>query len=122
MKSEHQRPASRDERTDAAVRAPTHAERCRTLVLQARSAALSTLARDPEGFPYGSLVTVAIDTVGRPLFLLSTLAERFVDVRCAMNVYTDAYLSLAGRGRTLRTLHRQTQTLDEEGLRDSLEL
>ena len=75
MKSEHQRPASRDERTDAAVPAPTHAERCRTLVLQARSAALSTLARDPEGFPYGSLVTVAIDTVGRPLFLLSTLAE-----------------------------------------------
>lgn len=58
-----------------AVRAPTHAERCRTLVLGSRSATLSTIARDPAGFPYGSLVTVAFDEVGRPLFLLSTLAE-----------------------------------------------
>jgi len=57
------------------VRAPTHAERCRTLVLRARAATLCTVARDPAGYPYGSLVTVAIDDVGRPLFLLSTLAE-----------------------------------------------
>ena len=41
----------------------------------ARSASLSTLAREPEGFPYGSLVTVAADAVGRPLLLISTLAE-----------------------------------------------
>jgi hypothetical protein len=72
---EHQRPASREAGTASAARAPTHAERCRTLVLQARSATLSTLARDPAGFPYGSLVTLAIDPVGRPLLLLSTLAE-----------------------------------------------
>lgn len=58
-----------------AARAPSHAERCRTLVLQARSATLCTLAREPAGFPYGSLVTLAIDELGRPLFLLSTLAE-----------------------------------------------
>jgi hypothetical protein len=57
------------------ARAPTHAERCRTLAAQARSAALCTIARDPEGFPYGSLVTVAVDAAGRPLMLLSTLAE-----------------------------------------------
>ena len=74
MVDQHQRPAARDRRSDAA-RAPTHAERCRTLVLRAGSAALSTLARDPEGFPYGSLVTVAIDGAGRPLLLLSKLAE-----------------------------------------------
>lgn len=55
--------------------APTHAERCRTLARQARSATLSTLAREPEGFPYGSLVTLATDSIGRPLLLLSTLAE-----------------------------------------------
>lgn len=58
-----------------AVRAPSHAERCRTLALGARSATLSTIARDPEGFPYGSLVTVAVDAAGRPLLLLSRLAE-----------------------------------------------
>ena len=39
----------------------------------ARGATLCTVARDPEGYPYGSLVTVAFDAVGRPLFLLSTL-------------------------------------------------
>jgi heme iron utilization protein len=72
---QHQRPASPDERAALAVATPTHAERCRTLAQQARSAALSTLAREPEGFPYGSLVTVATDDLGRPLLLLSTLAE-----------------------------------------------
>jgi putative heme iron utilization protein len=72
---EHQRPASREDRALAAISAPTHAERCRTLVATARAATLCTVARDPEGYPYGSLVTIAIDAVGRPLFLLSTLAE-----------------------------------------------
>src|SRR5690606_6742971 len=71
----HQRPASRDERAVADVRAPTHAERCRTLARGARSATLATVATDTTGFPYASLVTVAIDAQGRPLFLLSTLAE-----------------------------------------------
>lgn len=75
MTNAHQRPASPDERRAEQVKAPTHAERCRTLVARARAATLSTLAIDPAGFPYGSLVTVAIDERGRPLFLLSTLAE-----------------------------------------------
>ncbi len=57
------------------VRAPDHAERCRTLASQATSATLSTIARDPPGFPYGSLVIVAFDARGRPLLLLSELAE-----------------------------------------------
>jgi heme iron utilization protein len=38
-------------------------------------ATLATIARDPDGFPYGSLVTVAVDASGRPLLLLSQLAE-----------------------------------------------
>ena len=75
MKNQHQRPVSREEAVVAAVRAPTHAERCRTLVAQVKAATLCTLAREPAGFPYGSLVTVATDDAGRPLFLLSTLAE-----------------------------------------------
>jgi putative heme iron utilization protein len=75
MPSDHRRPAPREDDPGPAARAPTHAERCRTLASQARSATLSTIARDPEGFPYGSLVTVAIDGAGRPLLLLSELAE-----------------------------------------------
>jgi putative heme iron utilization protein len=58
-----------------AATVPTHAERCRALVGAARTATLSTLAREPEGFPFGSLVTVACDPKGWPLLLLSELAE-----------------------------------------------
>ncbi|MBX3262085.1 MAG: DUF2470 domain-containing protein [Labilithrix sp.] len=56
------------------VKAPSHAERCRTLAAGARAATLSTIASDPPGYPYGSLVTVAFDG-GRPLLLISRLAE-----------------------------------------------
>jgi heme iron utilization protein len=75
MPRDHRRPSPRDEIAVPDARAPSHAERCRTLAAQATSATLSTIARDPSGFPYGSLVTLAIDDVGRPLLLLSELAE-----------------------------------------------
>jgi putative heme iron utilization protein len=51
------------------------AELARELVEQSRLATLSTFALRPEGFPYGSLVAHAADDRGRPLFLLSALAE-----------------------------------------------
>jgi putative heme iron utilization protein len=74
--NDHRRPPSlRGEGTAPDARAPTHAERCRTLVSGAKSATLCTIAREPAGYPYGSLVTVALDGAGRPLFLLSELAE-----------------------------------------------
>jgi heme iron utilization protein len=72
---DHGRRGSSDDEHTADVKAPSHAERCRTLVSGVRAGALSTIARDPEGYPYGSLVTVAFDTAGRPLLLLSRLAE-----------------------------------------------
>jgi putative heme iron utilization protein len=76
MSNEHARPrSSPDNASRPPVREPSHAERCRTLALQARSATLCTIAREPSGYPYGSLVTVAVDALGRPLFLLSELAE-----------------------------------------------
>ena len=59
---------------DANVPTPTHAERARTLVAQSSTATLCTLAQEPEGYPYGSFVTVAFDN-GAPVFLISGLAE-----------------------------------------------
>lgn len=53
--------------------------------------------------------------------VLSTLAERFVEVRSAMNVYNDAYLAL-NRGRTVEIVERQAATLDEDNFRRSLTL
>ena len=49
---------------------------------------LCTLARDPAGYPYGSLVLHALDADGHPLLLLSTLAEH------TKNLLTDGRGSL----------------------------
>jgi putative heme iron utilization protein len=59
---------------DVDVPTPTHAERARTLVTQISTGTLCTLALEPQGYPYGSFVTVAFDN-GDPLFLISRLAE-----------------------------------------------
>ena len=56
------------------VPTPTHAERARTLVAGIPTGTLCTLAHEPEGYPYGSFVTVAFDN-GNPVFLISGLAE-----------------------------------------------
>ena len=55
---------------DVNVPTPTHAERARTLVAQISTGTLCTLAHEPEGYPYGSFVTVAFDR-GNPIFLIS---------------------------------------------------
>jgi putative heme iron utilization protein len=59
---------------DVNIPTPTHAERARTLVSRITTGTLCTLALEPEGYPYGSFVTVAFDN-GNPVFLISALAE-----------------------------------------------
>jgi putative heme iron utilization protein len=56
-------------------REPSHAERCRTLVASSTRGALSTVAADPAGYPYGSVASYALDDRGNPLFFVSTMAE-----------------------------------------------
>jgi heme iron utilization protein len=72
----------------------THAERVRTLVHQSGRATLCTIARDPAGFPFGSLVSVHIDFEGTPWVLVSTMAEHTAnataDDRVSMLVTEDA--------------------------------
>lgn len=41
----------------------------------ARRGALSTLAADPAGYPYGSVASYALDDRGNPLFFVSRMAE-----------------------------------------------
>ncbi len=54
---------------------PSHAERCRTLVASASRGALSTIAVDPAGYPYGSVATYGLDPTGNPIFFVSLMAE-----------------------------------------------
>ena len=71
-----------------ADRPPSHAVTARALVARARTGALSTIAREPNGFPYGSLVALAADEQGMPLLLLSQMAEhrQNLDVRSEASV------------------------------------
>lgn len=54
---------------------PSHAERCRTLVSAQSRGTLCTLAAEPEGYPYGSVASYALDDAGNPLFFVSLMAE-----------------------------------------------
>jgi len=53
---------------------PSFAERARTLMYLGRIGSLSTLSRKQPGFPFGSVMPYALDELGRPIFLISTMA------------------------------------------------
>src|ERR1700733_5716265 len=69
---------------------PTHAERVRTLLSVFSVATLSSLSRRHPGFPFGSLMPFALDSAGRPLFLISNMAMHTQnlkeDSRCSLLV------------------------------------
>jgi putative heme iron utilization protein len=53
---------------------PTYAERARTLAHLNRVGSLSTLSKRRPGWPFGSVMPYALDQIGRPLFLISSMA------------------------------------------------
>lgn len=53
---------------------PSHAERTRTLLSLATVGTLSSVSRKHAGFPFGSLMPYALDSAGRPIFLISSMA------------------------------------------------
>jgi heme iron utilization protein len=69
---------------------PSHAERIRTLMSLAPVATLSTISRKHAGYPFGSLMPFALDSLGRPIFLISNLALHTqnlrADSRCSLFV------------------------------------
>src|SRR5271156_5590713 len=69
---------------------PSHAERVRTLMSLTSVATLSTLSRKHPGFPFGSLMPLALDSFGRPIFLISNMAMHTqnlkADPRCSLFV------------------------------------
>jgi heme oxygenase (biliverdin-IX-beta and delta-forming) len=67
---------------------PTYAERARTLVHLGRVGALSTMSRKRPGWPFGSVMPYALDEMGRPLFLISSMAMH------TQNLQQDARASL----------------------------
>jgi heme iron utilization protein len=69
---------------------PTHAERVRTLMSLTSVATLSTISRKHAGYPFGSLMPYALDALGQPIFLISSMAMHTqnlkADPRCSLFV------------------------------------
>jgi putative heme iron utilization protein len=80
--------AAADEPPTRPAPEPSHAERARTLVAGAGRGTLSTIALEPAGYPFGSVVSFGLDAQGRPSFFVSTMAEH------TRNLDADARASL----------------------------
>lgn len=97
--------------TAQGARAPTFAERVRTLVAGEVDGALATMTAEApdvaDGHPFGSVVTYALDDGGAPLVLMSTMAEH------ARNLDRDprASLLVTGSGDGAGRLAAQRATL-----------
>lgn len=61
-------------RDESNVPEPTYAECVRTLVYRVHMGTLSTLSAKHPDWPFGSLMPYGIDELGRPTFLISTMA------------------------------------------------
>ena len=125
----HQVPTSDDSGSSAstgvAAPEPTHAERCRTLVASGTRGALSTLAADPAGYPYGSVASYGLDDRGNPLFFVSLMAEHtqnaIRDPRASLLVtepVPDGADPLASGRATLIGRLEQVEEADRDSARD----
>jgi heme iron utilization protein len=69
---------------------PSYAERTRTLASLVSIGTLSTMSRRQPGFPFGSLMPFALDSSGRPIFLISSMAMHTqnlnADPKCSLFV------------------------------------
>jgi putative heme iron utilization protein len=101
---------------DESVATPTHAEQARTLAARLDSGTLGTICQNPPGYPYGSLVTFALDG-GHPVFLISELAEHtkhlHADSRASLMIAESCVKDPLANGR-LTLLGECTRAADQE--------
>ena len=70
---------------------------------------------------YGTAADESLTYDANAAPVLNTLADRFGDIRAALNLYADSYLNLHNQKSAIDTIERQASTLDEESFRQSLE-
>src|SRR3954453_571682 len=124
---EHQLPATPDGAAGAAptpppAREPTHAERVRTLVHGERRGALSTVAAEPAGYPFGSVVSYGLSNGGDPLLFVSLMAEHtqnaLRDPRASLLVAEPVPESADPLASGRVTLLGQLAPIDDDAARD----
>ncbi|MCG8460522.1 MAG: pyridoxamine 5'-phosphate oxidase family protein [Holophagales bacterium] len=80
MRRGHATPRAEEPLYDLDIPTPSHSERARTLLATLQIGTLATVAKEPEGHPYPSFVTFALDG-GDPVFLVSEMAEHTQNLR-----------------------------------------
>lgn len=111
----HQAPAATQAPDPAIVRLREHQsnavrqtfpDECRTLVHVGRYGVLSTISKEYEGSPTGSIVGFASDDQGKPVFVFSTMSGHTRDVmedgRCALTVTAGDFKGAADARVTLQ--------------------
>lgn len=87
---------------DTEIPTPSHAERARTMVRDAKTGTLCTASAELDGHPYGSFVTFGLQD-GAPIFLISALAEHTKNLleepRCSLMIVEDREGDPLARGR-----------------------
>lgn len=108
---------------------PSHAERARTLVHACAQGFLSTICREPKGFPFGSVVKHAVKTDGHVLLCLSDLAEHSKNLKndpkaslMAVELVTGEDPLAAGRVTLIGPLHRLTGQDEKKATADYLDV
>ncbi len=103
-----------------------HAADARALMRRARAAVLSTALKSGDGWPYGSLVSVAFDSDLSPLMLFSTLSDHTrnlaVDSRASLLFEETSRLKNPQTGPRVSVLGRITKTSNERHRRRFLAL
>ncbi len=98
----------------------------RLLMRRARAAMVSTALKSDDGWPYGSLVSVAFDSDLSPLMLFSTLSDHtrnlFVDSRASLLFEETSRLKNPQTGPRVSVLGKITKTSDERHQRRFLAL
>jgi putative heme iron utilization protein len=94
-----------------------HVRSCRLLVRRARAATLSTALNSCDGWPYGSLVTIALDYDLSPIMLFSTLSDHTrnlaIDNRASLLFEEASRLKNPQTGSRVSVLGRIEETSDE---------
>ena len=103
-----------------------HAADARALMRRARAAMLSTALKSGDGWPYGSLVSVAFDSDLSPLMLFSTLSDHTrnlaADPRASLLFEETSRLKNPQTGPRVSVLGKITKTSDERHQRRFLAL
>ena len=97
--------------------AEERSEKAKALLAARRVGSLSTQSKRRPGFPFGSVVNYAVDDLGRPVFLFSSLAVHMKnlaeDARASFLVYSEEAAEDAVSGSRV-TLMGEVVTVPEE--------